>query len=437
MQPNDNRSGEPGSRKMPKIEPITSVAANDDIVVSRGERIFDLGDASGGAPAAAVASAGADATITIERGGFVFSTEDGAVGIAAGGTNSTIEVDGAIVERGMGAQGASVVDGHIDVGGRIEVSGDALEIDGFPNSSAGIGLFGDSTAHIEQAGRIVASGVGSAGILSFSDDEIVNEGVIRAIGQDTVGLLGFGGQTFVNDGSIRATGEASQGIVLFGGAAVNNGTISTVGGNETTDPNFYGEGSPAIDSWAPGTSITNTGRLSSSESAGVEIRDFVGEGTTTIINEAGARIVGQVGIDGSPAVESVTNAGRINGDVLLKGGDDFYTATGKGSVVGEVSGGDGNDVLVGAGAKDVFSGGSGDDTLTGGGQSDTFIYSAGNDVITDFDLEDDLILLDGVSVEGASVDRIDGDLVLSFAEGNTLTLQGAADIEDALVTLFG
>jgi Ca2+-binding RTX toxin-like protein len=67
-------------------------------------------------------------------------------------------------------------------------------------------------------------------------------------------------------------------------------------------------------------------------------------------------------------VDVVTNAGRIEGDVRLYDGADTYIGTG-GTVIGSVSGGDGDDRFVPGLAADTFDGGNGRDLLDFSGQA--------------------------------------------------------------------
>ncbi|MBL6078750.1 M10 family metallopeptidase C-terminal domain-containing protein [Belnapia sp. T18] len=68
-----------------------------------------------------------------------------------------------------------------------------------------------------------------------------------------------------------------------------------------------------------------------------------------------------------------------------------------------MTGGDGNDTLVGGGGGDQISGGLGNDVLTGGAGVDRFTFSAANDApitggdtITDFNPTNDLLVFTGM-----------------------------------------
>ncbi|QHQ37240.1 calcium-binding protein [Algicella marina] len=103
-------------------------------------------------------------------------------------------------------------------------------------------------------------------------------------------------------------------------------------------------------------------------------------------------------MEGSAAVELVTNQGLIVGDIFLNNGNDVYwgaegTVRGLvdgefgddllvgGSGVDDFQGGGGNDTLRGGDGDDILRGGSGDDSLRGGGGDDEVLGGGGNDIM--------------------------------------------------------
>jgi hypothetical protein len=90
--------------------------------------------------------------------------------------------------------------------------------------------------------------------------------------------------------------------------------------------------------------------------------------------------------------------------------------------------GSGNDTIIGNAAQNYLSGGAGNDTLTGGANVDTFAYTGGADVITDF--SGDLVDIDATLWSGSfnalmsNAVFLDGNLVLNFGSGNSLTFNG-------------
>ena len=89
-----------------------------------------------------------------------------------------------------------------------------------------------------------------------------------------------------------------------------------------------------------------------------------------------------------------------------------------------LSGGRGNDQLIGDNGNDWLDGGTGDDQLIGGDGADVFFLSKGNDIILDYStLEDSRIRIDAdvftevsLSVNGA------GTLSLMHNHGSTLLM---------------
>jgi Ca2+-binding RTX toxin-like protein len=102
----------------------------------------------------------------------------------------------------------------------------------------------------------------------------------------------------------------------------------------------------------------------------------------------------------------------------------------------------GHDTLIGGQGSDFISGGTGNDLLTGDGsggssQSDTFYFenNFGDDVITDFNLGNDVLEIkagiNGTSIASPSdlapyVGEVSGNAVISFANGDSITLQGVS-----------
>ncbi|MDF1677724.1 MAG: hypothetical protein P1U32_03430 [Legionellaceae bacterium] len=97
---------------------------------------------------------------------------------------------------------------------------------------------------------------------------------------------------------------------------------------------------------------------------------------------------------------------------------------------------DADDHLMGSDYSETFAGEGGDNIITTGGGEDKIIIanrSDGNDTVTDFDVANDVISLSnfpGVTVENLSISDVNGDSVVGFPNGQTLTLAGvsAADL---------
>lgn len=99
-----------------------------------------------------------------------------------------------------------------------------------------------------------------------------------------------------------------------------------------------------------------------------------------------------------------------------------------------LNGGNGDDVLAGAGGDDLLNGGSGNNILTGGGGADTFIFSSGSAVTTITDFEDGVdvmkINLGSFSFVDAVISDLGDDAQIVIG-GNTITLE---DFDHALIT---
>ena len=97
----------------------------------------------------------------------------------------------------------------------------------------------------------------------------------------------------------------------------------------------------------------------------------------------------------------------------------------------------GNDTLAGNAGHDTLDGGGADDYLFGGIGADTFIFNSGDDEIADFQNNIDTLVLDralwgggGMSVNALSqfAEVVNGNLVLDFGGGNSLTLNGITSL---------
>ncbi len=121
----------------------------------------------------------------------------------------------------------------------------------------------------------------------------------------------------------------------------------------------------------------------------------------------------------------------LGGDDTLSGGtgDDMIIGGGGNDTL---YGGKGDDSLIGGAGSDTLVGGTGDDTLTGGDGYDTFVFADGDDTFTDFVAGDDVIDLTGVSAVDdfadvqASATQVGANTVIDFADfgGGSIALLG-------------
>lgn len=147
--------------------------------------------------------------------------------------------------------------------------------------------------------------------------------------------------------------------------------------------------------------------------------------------------------------------GRLGNDNIYgqAGNDDLRGGDGNDRLLGArghdtLSGNAGNDLLSGAAGNDILFGGAGmdrllggdaNDVLTGGDDADVFVFRAGDDTITDFDgVEGDTIEIDVSLVAVADAAQlltdnatiVNGNTVISFRNGDTLTVEGVATALD-------
>ena len=312
----------------------------------------------------------------------------------------------------------------------------------------------DSGFTVTASGSFVSlnNSAASAAIdLASANGSIRIDGTLSA--QDTMGILAAGvGSRVTITGSVNG---GSQGVLmgLFGAAnnhLINSGTISAGSvGDGTLDFRFnngaIAEGSDnRITNLAGGTIIAT-----SSEGAGVRVS---GGGNGTVVSNAGtitaltwfgvdfdtlgpsetARLINTGVIEGlagafrgNDSADTVINRGTMIGQVDLGLGDDSLDGRG-GQVNGVVSGGDGNDRL------DFRGAGLVSDALLGGLGSDTVLGTNGDDLIFG---GDDADRLSGAGGEddlqgGAGFDTMhggDGNDVLDGGDGLGLMFGGQGD----------
>ncbi len=124
--------------------------------------------------------------------------------------------------------------------------------------------------------------------------------------------------------------------------------------------------------------------------------------------------------DGSDALD-----GGTGDDLIFAGGGDD-----------SVAGGEGNDSVSGGAGEDSIFGGAGDDSLSGGDDADVFFFEGGfgSDTVQDFAPGEDTIDLSVLGTSfveiNSNVEYVDGNGVISFPDGSTLTLDGVDSIDE-------
>jgi Ca2+-binding RTX toxin-like protein len=225
-----------------------------------------------------------------------------------------------------------------------------------------------------------------------------------AIGGDfAIRLFGVG-NSVANDGIVNGYTRGVQFDALNGQNSLSNtGRIEAIGGDAVL---AIGNGF---------LSVSNSGTITAL--AGRAIAHDAGSGTTLIVNDG--LIEGLTAIALGSGYDQVFNTGTIIGNILLGGGNDRYEGV-DGLLTDSVSGGDGNDLLVGGATGEWLYGGEGIDTLHGGGGNDVLNGGAGIDDLDGGEGRDRAVYDDAA---GLTVD-------LEFQELNTGSAAG--DILDAV-----
>ncbi len=129
------------------------------------------------------------------------------------------------------------------------------------------------------------------------------------------------------------------------------------------------------------------------------------------------RLISIENVTGGAAGDALTGNGvanRLNGE----GGDDL------------VRGMAGSDTLSGGTGDDTLEGGFGFDVLTGGDGADMFVFNVNNntDRITDFDIGEDMILINGAQFDDLLIHTVNGAAAVDFS-GTRILLDGVdADV---------
>lgn len=334
----------------------------------------------------------------VASGVTVRSTDDAA--IYGGFAGNRMQVNGLVESVDLFAIYMHGGDSELTIGKQGRVSTVSTD----PGNAAIYLESGTST--VTNLGRIV--GETTIGILTFGGaNEVGNHGLVKGASGIFIGLAGSTGDSFENSGRVSANSFDD----LTYGYRFNNGVFSE--GADTLIVNqkkgvisaISSEGAGvAIASSGNGSEVVNEGTITSRLWYGV---DFFNMNATSIAHlENSGKISGGSGsFRGNETADFVVNTGVMTGDVVFNAGDDVLNGA-KGKIVGDVFGGDGNDILSagkgnqtieGGANDDVIDGGKGKDELRGGAGIDTFVFSTGHgkDEIVDFTIGNDYINLSG------------------------------------------
>ncbi len=300
---------------------------------------------------------------------FINNTVNGHGIMTAGGSK-------VVVRGGMFVEGSGVVS---SAGAVPEHLGDDVEV-----SASGMILAHDTAIHLSGVGsHVVNAGTisGHHGIrFSGRTNSVSNDGLLTGYALGVTFDLNTGSDYVTNTGRLQS---------MTSDAVVANGSGYL--------------------------SVSNSGTISAL--AGRAIVHDAGSGTTLIVNDG--LIEGLTAIALGSGYDQVFNTGTIIGNILLGGGNDRYEGV-DGVLTNSVSGGDGNDLLVGGAKGEWLYGGDGIDTLHGGGGNDVLNGGAGIDDLDGGEGRDRAVYDDAA---GLTVD-------LEFQELNTGSAAG--DILDAV-----
>ena len=168
------------------------------------------------------------------------------------------------------------------------------------------------------------------------------------------------------DGTISG-GTDQFAMLVFGAHAINNFGQVTCQGLNGIGVQTYGSGSL----YNYGIISAGTGVLQQNPNAG-DLVTTINYGT---INALSASYYGF----GSQAVERITNAGTMTGDVYLGDGTGSSFDTSQGRVDGQIIGGNGGNRLTGSAFEDSITGGTGADIINGNAGGDLLYGGAGAD----------------------------------------------------------
>jgi hypothetical protein len=258
-----------------------------------------------------------------------------------------------------------------------------------------------------------------------------NSGRMEAVGE----VLRMTGGDFTNaGGQIVSTGNGNFAAISFGNASAgrfeNSGSITSVGvGLEMSNGRLVNTGSITSSQqqavkMSGGTALDNgvTGVLRGGNGIAVQRQDY--DSGQTVFNVTNAGLIdGDLVLNSSNYSGSsvVTNSGTINGRVLFGVGNDRYY--GAGGTQHEVRGGWGDEWLYGGSGNDLFYGEQGDDLLDGGAGNDVLIGGAGSDLYF-VDSQADVVI--ELADPGFDAVFSTGSFYL-YANIEQLTLEGSGD----------
>jgi hypothetical protein len=245
----------------------------------------------------------------------------------------------------------------------------------------------------------VGSGDSTYAIYStYNNSKLINKGYVYAYGNSGVFFTGDNA-TFVNkasgivsglSGALSISSSGDSATILnygrmYGG---QSGIVSSGPGDLALENHgeIYGHDygiliQPTVPGSTPGPHLLNDGKISG-DGIGIFVNNFAGGMRTKIVNDHHGVIKGST-LDGSPAGAaiwylgklSVTNYGKIKGDIVSGGNQVKDKVVNKGAITGEVYLGDGNDTFQSkGGSAGRLHGGQGNDKFILGSKADKIVF---------------------------------------------------------------
>lgn len=368
---------------------------------------------------------GNPADLTLRIDGAVYGTDAPTINLTGGGSNTSVGQNGSI----FGTR-TSITDAVIRVAGgdnTILNAGEIAAPEAIAILTSGGGNAVQNTGSISGSTGVFFGSLGDGG-----GDQLINSGVISAnnIGDDDQDARFNNAVQIIRDDSI-ITNLADGRLIA----------TSTQGAG-------VGIGFESLEGFGGGSIVTNHGEITSVQAYGVDFSNMANSEVATLTN-AGTITGGAGSFRGNESGETVTNSGTMDGNVLLRQGDDTYQGRGGGVVLGEVRGAAGDDTLIGASGEDLFDGGDGEDDLRGragddiveGGEDDDLVAGNTGDDRVDGNQGDDRLFGNRGDdiVRGGSGD----DLIVGGRGDDVLTGNSGADVfvfnrrtDDDIITDF-
>lgn len=324
--------------------------------------------------------------------------------LGAGGTPATPVTP----DPELGTDGADSLPGTAD-NDHIQALAGQDTLAGFAGADTLEGGAGNDLAYAGPGADLLRGDAGADTLYGGPDNDTLEGGADNDLlggGTGNDSLVGGDG----NDALWTAAGDDTG----LGGAG--NDTLGGAGGNDSLDG---GTGNDAL--WGAADNDTLIGGAGDDTLGGFTGNDSLlgGDGADEMWGAAGADT-----LDGGAGNDQI---GAGIGNDLATGGDGNDTVSG-GLGNDTLTGGAGDDVIFAAAGDDDVDGGSGNDTVYLGSGADVFRFNAltdGQDVVYGYTDGTDRVLLE---VAGGTTQIVAGDLVVSYANGASVTLKGVGDV---------